>query len=133
MWPKVFAQLVELLPHVSRLIPMADVFFATKTANEKATETTLAALAKDVRTDLNGVASAHDGLYRQLQEQSGRLSEVEIDLRRTRIAVDEQLVRTADTNKQVAALGIWVKAAVVLLILVVLLVIALLIVLLRSR
>ncbi len=129
MWPKVFAQLVELLPHIARLIPMADVFFATKTAGERANESTLAALAKDVRADLGGVTSAHDGLYRQLQEQSGRLSEVEAEARRTRITAEEQLLRTTELNKQLTALGPWIKAAVGLLVLV----IALLIVLLRSR
>ncbi len=30
MWPKVIAQLFELLPHVSRLVPMADRFFSSK-------------------------------------------------------------------------------------------------------
>ena len=38
MWPKVIAQLFELLPHVSRLLPMADKFLTSKTATEKATE-----------------------------------------------------------------------------------------------
>lgn len=129
MWPKVFAQLVELLPHISRLIPMADVFFATKTAGEKTNESALTALANDVRSDLSGITSAHDGLYRQMQEQSGRLGEVEAEARRARIAAEQQLIRTAELNKLLAALGIWVKATVGLLVLV----LALLIVLLRSR
>ncbi len=129
MWPKVFAQLVELLPHISRLVPMADVFFATKTASEKANESALTALAKDVRADLSDITSAHDGLYRQLQEQSGRLGEVETEARRARMAAEDQLVRTAELHKQLATLGLWLKATVGLLGVV----IVLLIVILRSR
>lgn len=126
MWPKVFAQLVELLPQISRLIPMADIFFTNKNAGEKASEAVLQALAKDVRSDLSGVTSAHDGLYRQLQEQSGRIGELEIETRRTRTTLEEQLVLTAALQKQVAALVPWIKAAVFLLVIAIALLIAVL-------
>ena len=52
MWPKLLAQLFELLPHVSRLIPMADRFFASRAATDRATEAAMAAMAEGVRGDL---------------------------------------------------------------------------------
>ena len=36
MWPKLLMQLFELLPHISRLVPMADKYFSQKAAAEKA-------------------------------------------------------------------------------------------------
>ena len=49
MWPKLLMQLFELLPHISRLVPMADKYFSQKTAAEKANEAALAAMAEGVR------------------------------------------------------------------------------------
>ena len=76
MWPKVIAQLFELLPHISRLLPLADKFFTSKAASEKATEAAMVAMAEGVRGDLGQVTAAHMGLYRQLQDQSAQITTV---------------------------------------------------------
>jgi len=76
MWPKVIAQLFELLPHISRLLPLADKFFTSKAASEKANEAALVAMAEGVRGDLGQVTKAHLGLYRQLQDQSAQITAV---------------------------------------------------------
>ena len=52
MWPRLLTQLLELLPHMTRLVPMADKYFASKTAGEKANEAALAAMAEGVRAIL---------------------------------------------------------------------------------
>ncbi len=126
MWPKVFAQLVELLPHVSRLIPMADKFFATKTASEKANEAALSAMAEGVRGDLGQVTAAHAGLYRQLQDLAAQLTEVAADATRSRVANESATLRIALLEKQLAGLGLWVKTGVLLLLAVVAILITLL-------
>ena len=118
MWPKVFTQLVELLPHITRLIPMADMFFQSKTASEKANEAALTALAKDVRTDLGSVTSAHEGLYRQLQAQGSQLANIAADTQGTRLALAGYGERVARLEAQLAAVTLWIKVAVVLLVLV---------------
>ncbi len=118
MWPKVFAQLVDLLPHVSRLIPMADVFFATKTANEKANEATLATLAQEVRTDLSRVTSAHDSLYRQLQEQSGQIAAIAGDFHQANTAMERTALQSAALERQLKSMRGWLIAVVILLALV---------------
>jgi hypothetical protein len=127
MWPKVIAQLFELLPHVSRLIPMADKYFSTKTASEKATEAAMAAMAEGVRGDLGQVTRAHAGLYRQLQDQSAQLAEVSEDMKRARLAVEQHDHRLEAMELRVASLGLWIKAGLSLLVVLVAVVIVLLV------
>ncbi|NYF81380.1 hypothetical protein [Granulicella arctica] len=109
---------------------MADMFFATKTASEKANEAAVAAMAENVRTDLGQVTTAHAGLYRQLQEQSAQIAEVAEDTRRTRAALDSSKEQVTVLEKQITALGVWVKTGVGLLVLALALLIA---VLMRGR
>ena len=126
MWPKVLAQLFELLPHVTRLVPMADRYFSTKTASEKATEAAMVAMAEGVRGDLGQVTKAHAGLYQQLQEQSVQLAEVSSEVKRIVPAVE----RVTALESQVAALGWWIKSGVSL---VVALLVAVIVLLVRGR
>jgi hypothetical protein len=116
MWPKLFMQLFELLPHISRLVPMADKYFSTKTASEKANEAAFAAMADGVRGDLGQVTKAHAGLYRQLQEQSAQITEVSEDTKRARLAVEQQGHRMEALEQRVVGLGNWVKAGVSLVV-----------------
>jgi hypothetical protein len=110
MWPKLFAQLFELLPHATRLIPVADRYFASKAANEKANEAALAAMAEGVRGDLGQVTKAHAGLYRQLQEVSAQVGEAGEDAKRTRLSMEQQGHRIERLELQVVSLGRWLKA-----------------------
>ena len=116
MWPKLFAQLFELLPHVTRLVPIADRYFSSKTASEKANEAALAAMAEGVRGDLGQVTKAHAGLYRQIQEVSAQIAEVGEDAKRTRLSIDQQGHRLESLELQVVALGRWVKVGAVLVV-----------------
>jgi len=123
MWPKVLAQLFELLPHITRLVPMADRYFSTRTASEKATEAAMVAMAEGVRGDLGQVTKAHAGLYQQLQEQSVQLAEVSSEVKRIVPAVE----RVTALESQVAALGRWVKVGVSLIVVLLVAVIVLLV------
>jgi hypothetical protein len=116
MWPKVIAQLFELLPHITRLVPMADKYLSSKTASEKANEAAMAAMADGVRGDLGQVAKAHAGLYRQLQEQSAQIAEVAGEVKQARLAAEKDDNRLAALESKVASLGLWVKAGVSVLI-----------------
>jgi hypothetical protein len=122
----VLAQLFELLPHITRLVPMADRYFSTKTASEKATEAAMVAMAEGVRGDLGQVTKAHAGLYQQLQEQSVQLAEVSSEVKRIVPAVE----RVTALESQVAALGWWIKSGVSL---VVALLVAVIVLLVRGR
>lgn len=117
MWPKVIAQLFELLPHITRLVPMADKFFASKTATEKANEAAMAAMAEGVRGDLGQVTKAHAGLYRQLQEQSAQIAEVSEAVKQIHLTVEQREQRMEALERQMTATGRWVKTGVALLVL----------------
>src|SRR5665213_4319471 len=123
MWPKVLMQLFELLPHVTRLVPMADKYFSTKTASEKATEAAMVAMAEGVRGDLGQVSKAHAGLYQQLQEQSVQIAEVSAEVKRVGTAME----RVTALESQVTTLGRWVKVGVSLIVVLLVAVVVLLV------
>ena len=130
MWPKVIAQLFELLPHITRLVPMADKYLSSKTASEKANEAAMIAMAEGVRGDLGQVAKAHAGLYRQLQDQSAQIAEVAEEVKQARLAAAKDDNRLAALESKVASIGLWVKAGVSVL---VVLAVAILVLLVRGR
>lgn len=126
MWPKVLMQLFELLPHVTRLVPMADKYFSQRSATEKANEATLMAMAEGVRGDLGQVTKAHAGLYRQLQEQSGQIADLSEEVRRTRTSIEQHDHRMEALDAKLASLGAWLKAGVSVIVLLLIVVIWLL-------
>jgi len=76
MWPKAITTLIELAPHITRLIPQADRFFNSKSAEADASRTAMEQMAEGLRGDLGQVTASHAGLYRQLNEQSAKLTEI---------------------------------------------------------
>lgn len=133
MWPKVIAQLFELLPHITRLVPMADRYLSSKTASEKATEAAMAAMAEGVRGDLGQVTKAHAGLYRQLQDLSAQIAEVGEEVKRARLSVEQHENRMVALESSVASLQWWIKGGVSLLVLLAGLAIGLLVHLIHSH
>jgi chromosome segregation ATPase len=133
MWPKVIAQLFELLPHISRLLPMADKYFNSKAAAEKANEAAMAAMAEGVRGDLGQVTKAHVGLYRQLQEQSAQITELSQAVKANRGAIEQQASRVESLELKLTSLGWWVKIGVSLLIVSAAVIIVLLVQILHAR
>ena len=127
MWPKVIAQLFELLPHITRLVPMADKYFSSKTASEKANEAAMAAMAEGVRGDLGQVTKAHAGLYRQLQDQSTQIAEVGEAVKRAGLAIEQHDQRMAALEQGMKSLGLWVKGGVSVLVVLAVVVIVLLV------
>jgi chromosome segregation ATPase len=133
MWPKVLLQLFELLPHISRLVPMADKYLSTKTASEKANEAAMAAMAEGVRGDLGQVTKAHAGLYRQLQEQSAQITVVSEELKRARLTSEQHDRRMEALETRVNSLGLWIKAGVSVLVVLAVAILVLLVHLIHLR
>jgi len=107
MWPKAIAQLIELAPHVSRLLPMADRFLNTKTADAEASRSAMQQMAEGLRGDLGQVTASHAGLYRQLNEQSEKLSELSSDVatvKRSVESLDPRLTRLEQQNSRLTLL-----------------------------
>jgi septal ring factor EnvC (AmiA/AmiB activator) len=133
MWPKVIAQLFELLPHITRLVPMADKYLSSKTASEKANEAAMAAMAEGVRGDLGQVTKAHAGLYRQLQEQSTQIAEVGEEVKRTRLSIEQHEHKMMAIESKVTSLEWWIKGGVSLLVVLGAVIIGLLVHLMHGR
>jgi len=112
MWPKILMQLVELLPHVTRLVPIADRYFASKQAGERASGAALVAMAEGVQTDLGQMAKAHEGLYRKMLEQEAQLAEMREDLRHARLTLDQFANRMEIADHRVASLNLWLRVGV---------------------
>lgn len=110
MWPKI---LFELLPHLTRLVPMADRYLTTRTASEKAQEAALAALGAEVRGELGQLGEVHTGIQRQLQDQGAQLSELAVEVTRARMGVENMEARVAGLERSAAAMRWLVVAALV--------------------
>ncbi|HEY5331350.1 MAG TPA: hypothetical protein VIJ79_15820 [Acidobacteriaceae bacterium] len=127
MWPKAIAQLLELLPHAARLLPVADKFFQSKTAGEEANRRAMESMADGLRGDLGQVTAAHAGLYRQLSDHSDKLAEISSETRAARAATEAAEARVANLERRldrIAKLLLMVMLiAVVLLILSIILVV----------
>jgi len=104
MWPKALAQLIELAPHITRLLPLADRFFQSKSAEAEASRTAMEQMAEGLRGDLGQVTASHAGLYRQLNDQSEKLSALSADLRSTKLIVESAEARTVALEQQVKVL-----------------------------
>ena len=64
MWPKLLGQLLpqvfDLLPHLKRVVPMAEKFLSSKAEVDRANEAAMVAMAEGVRGDLGQmVLGAH--------------------------------------------------------------------------
>jgi len=121
MWQILF----DLLPHLTRLVPMADRFFATRTASEKANEAALASLAATVRADLSQLGDTHTGLSQQLADQTALLTAAALDTKHARIAVQSVEARISTLERR-ANLAIRLLTIVLLLLSTTLLLLAIL-------
>jgi|HubBroStandDraft_6_1064221.scaffolds.fasta_scaffold2140617_1 hypothetical protein len=133
MWPKLIAQLFELLPHITRLVPMADRYFSTRTASEKATEAAMVAMAEGVRGDLGQVSKAHAGLYRQLQDQGAQIAQLSEEVSRARVSIEQHDHRLEASQAQIVSLGLWIKAGISVLVILGIAILVLLIQLLHAH
>ena len=106
--------LFELLPHFTRLLPMADKYLSSRSGDDRAHAAALAALGDSVRSDLGKAAEMHAGVERALKEQSALVGEIAAEGLRVRLGVDAIEVRFTGLEKMLrVTLGL--LAAVVLL------------------
>jgi hypothetical protein len=99
MWPKM---LLELLPHFTRLVPLADKYFSTRPASEKAHEAALAALSIEMRSELARGFDKQADVLRLLQDQNVQLAGVALDATRTRMGVEALEIKVARLETSLA-------------------------------
>ncbi len=123
MWPKLLVQylpqLIELLPHVSRVVPAADKYLAQKGVSDEK----LDALGESVRGDLGRVAKAHIALAEQLDVFAGSVSEAAAEAKRSRMAAELAQLKVEALGRQLQALRSLVTVCVVAVLLVLALVV----------
>src|ERR1700749_3226057 len=103
MWPKALAQLIELAPHIARLLPTADRYLQARTAGDEATRAALAKMGDDMRVDINRVTASHEGIYRQLNEQGERFAQLSEQVNGARAAAEIAEERAAALEQRIAA------------------------------
>jgi hypothetical protein len=134
MWPKAFLQLLELAPHITRLVPAADRYLQSKVGMPDSQRRALEEMAAGLRTelgkiegglrgDLTQVAAAQAGIYQQVNQQSETLVGMAADVRTMRLASDEMEARLARIEMQTARIWVallvglgWIFVAVVVVI-----------------
>jgi hypothetical protein len=116
MWPRLIAQLVELLPHVSRLVPMADTYFASRGNRDRAHSTALATLGETMRSDLSTISDSTSALSvrvtQQMAEQTARIADLQRTLEQAEADNITQNRQLEWLTKDVNALRVWVKFGV---------------------
>ena len=114
MWPAL-VQLLELAPHVTRLVPMADRYLQTKADSGKAQRRALEEMAERLRGDmaltaertqgdLTRVTAAQAGIFQQLKKQNATLERLAADLQAARATRRPGCAHGADGGADAAAL-----------------------------
>jgi septal ring factor EnvC (AmiA/AmiB activator) len=116
MWPKAISSLIELAPHITRLVPLADRFFQSKSADADASRSAMEQMAAGLRGDLGQVTASHAGLYRQLNDQSEKLSTIAADVHAARISTDSLEARLSHLEQQHSQVWVMLAGAIVLLV-----------------
>jgi len=133
MWPRLIAQLIELMPHATRLMPMADNYLAVRREGAKAQAGALADLAENLRVDVGRVTDSYNGLARQIGEQKAQIAALKdaVEVAQTQSMTQTKQLEWITTD--VNTLRVWVKFGVVIIVLLLLAVLALTLQILRIR
>ncbi len=149
MWPKLLLQLVEFLPHATRLMPLADRYLnANANAANASTTDALAAtervildltergmqananalngVSEQVQASLGKVARAHIEMAAKLDEFAGQVTDIATEVKRARRASELAQTRVDALEKQLGSmrtllLAGFATSAVLLLVIIVLL------------
>jgi len=137
MWPRLLAQLVELLPHATRLLPMADNYLATRRessqAQAAAQSAAIAELAQSLQADAGRIASSYNTLARQISEQKAQIAVLQDALEVTQTQSVTQTRQLEWITTDLNSLRVWVKFGTVAIVLLLAAVLALTVQILRSR
>lgn len=133
MWPRLIAQLIELLPHVSRLVPVADNFFASKAASDKTHAAALAAMGESLRGDLGRVSEANADVTKQISEQATQITALRLSLEEARADSITQTRQIEWITKDINSLRVWIKFGVCTIVLLLIVILTLITKLLLAR
>lgn len=133
MWPRLISQLIELLPHATRLVPMADNFLAARREGEQAKANAIADLADTLRTDVGRVADSYNGLARQIAEQKMQIVALQDALEVAQTQSFTQTKQLEWITSDVNTVRVWVKFGTVVIVVLLVAVVGLTVELLHAR
>jgi hypothetical protein len=84
-------QFLDLIPHLTRLLPHIDRIITQRTSGDDAQKKNLEQfqqMTEGLHADLAQATASHASLYRQLNEQGEKLSELASSLTSTKIVID---------------------------------------------
>ncbi len=123
-------QLIELAPHVTRLVPMADRYLQSKTDSGKAQRRALEEMAERLRGDIGQAREEMRGeltqVGQQLQAQSATLASLAENVQAARRSSDEMEARLKGMEARMARLGMILIAGMVVLAILAVVIIAML-------
>ena len=129
MWPAL-VQLLELAPHVTRLVPMADRYLQSKADSGKAQRRALEEMAERLRGDIGQAREEMRGeltqVGQQLQAQSATLASLAENVQTARRSSDEMEARLKGMEARMARLGMILIAGMVVLAILAVVIIAML-------
>lgn len=99
MWPALI-QLIELAPHVKRLVPMADRYLQSKAETRESQRRAFAEMSDGLRGELDKVtdglrgdvkqlSAAQANVLEQVQRQGETISELVVEMRTAQLAASE--------------------------------------------
>jgi len=91
-------QFLELIPHLTRLLPHVDRFIQQRNSGDDAQKKNLeqfAQMTEGLRSDLAKATASQASLYRQLNEQGEKMSTLASDLHDSRSALQSAETRIA--------------------------------------
>jgi hypothetical protein len=106
MWPKALIQLLELAPHVTRLVPMADRYLQSRAEGRDTQRQALEQVADGIRGDLKQLAVAQTGIYQQLNQQGETLAGIAADMSAMQLTTDELDIRLTRIETRMSSLRI---------------------------
>jgi hypothetical protein len=137
MWPRLFSQLVELLPHATRLLPMADNYLAVRRegaqSQSAAQAAAMAQIAESLRVDVGRVADSYNALARQISEQKTQIALLHESLE---VAQTQSITQTRQLEwitTDLNTVRVWVKFGTVVIVLLLAAVTVLSVMILRGR
>jgi len=104
MWPRLLAQLLELLPHVSRLVPLADRYLTVRSTSEQAHEESLAALSSHI----GNFTQSQTDLVAQLASQNRKLDHIIAQADLNRLELTANTAQLQAVTQHLKRLRLWV-------------------------
>jgi chromosome segregation ATPase len=92
MWPRL---LLEILPHLSRLVPAADTYLSTRRKSDEALQAALTSLGDEVRSGFAKAAENQGARDRELEAQIAALKDLAAQLTDARGATEHLETRLA--------------------------------------